>query len=109
MRSLPGFLAALLLAHSTGAQRLERSTNAMGATFSVVLYGSDQVSMNQAIDAAFDEAHRLDEMLPNYKPSSEWSRINREAATHPVAVSPELFQLLSDCLEYSRASEEGPP
>ena len=105
MRLLFGFLAALLLAHSAGAQRLERSTNAMGATFSIVLYGSDQVSMNQAIDAAFDEAHRLDELLSNYKPSSEWSRINREAATHPVAVSPELFQLLSDCLEYSRASE----
>ena len=96
---------ALLLTSSAGAQRLERSTDAMGATFTVVLYGSDQMSMNQAIDAAFDEAHRLDELLSNYKPSSEWSRINREAATHPVAVSPELFQLLSDCLEYGRASE----
>ena len=105
MRFLFGFLAALLLAPSGGAQRLERSTNAMGATFSVVLYGSDQELMNQAIDAAFGEAHRLDDLLSNYKPSSEWSRINREAATHPVAVSPELFQLLSDCVEYSRASE----
>ncbi len=105
MRFLIGLFAALLLVHSAEAQRVERSTNAMGATFSIVLYGSDQVSMNQAIDAAFDEAHRVDELLSNYKPSSEWSRINREAATHPVAVSPELFQLLSDCLEYSRASE----
>lgn len=101
---LPMF-AALLLVHSAGAQRLERTTDAMGATFSIVLYGDDQASMNHAIDAAFDEAHRLDELLSNYKPASEWSRINREAAAHPVAVSPELFQLLSDCLDYSRASE----
>ena len=97
--------AAFLLISSAGAQRLERSTDAMGATFSVVLYGSDQASMNQAIEAAFDEAHRLDELLSNYKPGSEWSRVNRDAATHPVPVSPELFQLLSDCLGYSRASE----
>lgn len=77
----------------------------MGATFSVVLYGSDQASMNDAIDAAFEEAHRLDALLSNYRPASEWSRINREAAAGPVPISPELFSLLSDCMEYSRASE----
>ena len=77
----------------------------MGATFSVVLYGSDQQSMNQAIDATFDEAHRLDVLLSNYRPESEWSRINRDAASRPLTVSPELFRLLSRCMEYSRASE----
>ena len=97
--------SALLLVQAAGAQRLEKSTDAMGATFSVVLYGSDQESMNQAIDAAFEEAHRLDELFSNYKPASEWSRINRDAAVSPVVVSPESFQLLSDCIEYSRASE----
>lgn len=98
-------LAVLLLTISAEAQRLERSTDAMGATFSVVLYGSDEASMNQAVDAAFAEAHRMDELLSNYKPASEWSRVNREAAAHPVVVSSELFQLLSDSLDYSRASE----
>jgi thiamine biosynthesis lipoprotein len=44
-------------------------------------------------------------LLSNYTPDSEWSRINRDAAAHPVRVSPELFTLLSDCIEYSRASE----
>jgi FAD:protein FMN transferase len=105
MRLLLNLLAALLLLTSAEAQRVERSTDAMGATFSVVLYGSDQASMNQAIDAAFDEVHRLDDLLSNYKPQSQWSHINREAAAHPVAVSPELFRLLSDCIDYSRASE----
>jgi thiamine biosynthesis lipoprotein len=47
----------------------------------------------------------LDALLSKYQPASEWSRINREAASHPVAVSPELFRLLSDCIEYSRKSE----
>jgi FAD:protein FMN transferase len=97
--------ATVLLVRAAGPLQLERSTDAMGATFSIVLYGSDRVSMNQAIDAAFEEAHRLDELLSNYLPASEWSRINREAATRPVAVSPELFRLLSDCIEYSRTSE----
>jgi len=105
MRLFLALFAPLLLVHPAGAQQLERSTDAMGATFSVVLYGSDQDLMNRAIDAAFDEVHRLDELLSNYKPASEWSRINREAAVGPVVVSSESFQLLSDCIEYSRASE----
>jgi len=101
---LPLFAAVLSL-QATGPLRVERSTDAMGATFSVVLYGSDPASMNQAIDAAFEEVHRLDALLSNYRPESEWSRINREAAEHPVTVSPELFRLLSDCIEYSHASD----
>ena len=83
-------------------EKLEKSTDAMGATFSIVLYGSDRASMNQAIDAAFEEVHRLDVLLSNYLPASEWSRINREAAKRPVVVSPELFGILSRCIEYSR-------
>jgi len=62
MRLSLALFAALLLVTPAGAQRVERNTDAMGATFSVILYGSDQASMNQAIDAAFDEAHRLDEL-----------------------------------------------
>ena len=83
--------AAVLLTPAAGPlqlEKLERSTDAMGATFSVVLYGSDQTSMNEAIDAAFEEAHRLDALLSNYRPASEWSRINREAAAYPVAAPP---------------------
>ena len=101
-------LAAILLALPAGSQqseKLEKSTDAMGATFSIVLYGSDRTSMNQAMDAAFEEVHRLDAMLSNYLPASEWSGINREAAESPVVVSPELFGILSECIEYSRTSQ----
>ena len=105
MRVALALFAAVLLVQTTAAQRLERTTDAMGTTFSVVLYGSDQASMNQAIDAAFDEAHRLDALLSNYKPESEWSRINREAGLRPMPVSAELFRLLSKCNDYSRTSE----
>lgn len=97
--------AGVLLVPAAGPLQVERTTYAMGTTFSIVLYGSDAESMKRAIDAAFDEAHRLDALLSNYLPESEWSRINREAAADPVPVSPESFRLLSDCMDYSRASE----
>jgi thiamine biosynthesis lipoprotein len=85
--------------------RLESSVDAMGSTYTLAIYGFDRVELEAAAEAAFDEARRLDDMLSNYKPASEWSKVNREAAQRPVAVSRELFDLLSACVEYSRRSE----
>jgi FAD:protein FMN transferase len=85
--------------------RLEQSADAMGSTYSIAVYGYDRDRMQTAVQAAFDEARRLDDLLSNYRPSSEWSEVNRNAAERPVRVSQELFQLLSTCVEYSRSSE----
>src|SRR3954470_7522354 len=85
--------------------RLEKSADAMGSTYSIALYGYDRVRMEAAADAAFDEVRRLDELLSNYRSESEWSEVNRHAAERPVRVSPELFRLLSACVQYSRQSD----
>ena len=99
---LSGILAA---ADQPELLRLEESGDAMGATYSIVLYGYDRVKMEAAVDAAFEEVRRLDEMLSNYRADSEWSEVNRHAAEKPVKLSPELFQLLSACVAYSRESD----
>jgi FAD:protein FMN transferase len=103
---LAGFIAsAAAQAPKPAALRLERSLNAMGTTYTLALYGSDRYGLDTVIDAAFDEVNRLDGMLSNYRADSEWSRVNREAGRQSVPVSPELFDLLSRCVEYSRQSE----
>ena len=98
-------LSGTLAAAQPELLRLEESGDAMGATYSIVLYGYDRVKMEAAVNAAFDEVRRLDEMLSNYRADTEWSEVNRHAAERPVQVSPELFQLLSACVAYSRESE----
>jgi thiamine biosynthesis lipoprotein len=85
--------------------RLEKSGEAMGSTYTVDLYGTDRISMEAAADSAFDEVRRLDNLLSNYKPDSELSQVNQHAAQGPMKISPELFDLLAKCQEYSRESE----
>jgi thiamine biosynthesis lipoprotein len=85
--------------------RLEESLDAMGSTYSIALYGYDEERMEAAIEAAFDEVRRLDGMLSNYRSGSELTEVNRNAAERPVKVTPELFELLANCREYSRKSE----
>lgn len=101
-----GLAAASPFATPAGElSRVERAEEAMGSMFGLVLYGPDRAALEAAADAAFEEVHRLDRMLSNYKPGSEWSGVNRDAASRPVVVSSELFELLAQCLEYSRRSE----
>jgi hypothetical protein len=49
-----------------------------------------------------NEMMRLDEAMSTYKPSSEVSKVNADAAKHPVKISKELFDLLSKAVEFSR-------
>ncbi len=85
--------------------RVEKSMDAMGSAFSIVLYSDDSAKMERAIDAAFSEVDRVEALLSNFQPESEWSLVNRQAVNQPVRVSAELFALLCRCLEYSRRSD----
>ncbi|MBL8236210.1 MAG: FAD:protein FMN transferase [Bryobacterales bacterium] len=85
--------------------RYESSVDAMGSTFSIAAWGSDRENLAAAVESALEEARRLDRMLSNYRPNSEWSAVNRDAANQNVAVSQELFDLLAACVRYSEQSE----
>lgn len=92
----------------TAAQKpvqLEHSVYAMGTEFGMVLYGANATKLESAAEQASEEAKRLDQMLSNYIPDSEISKVNREAYEHSVQVSPELFDLLQACMRYSRESD----
>ncbi len=76
--------------YATGAGpaslRFEESLDAMGTTYSIVVYGEDRFKLEVAVEAAFEEVRRLDSLLSNYRPESEWSQINRFASARPVKV-----------------------
>ena len=78
---------------------------AMGTTWTVVLYAQDASAGQAAVEAAWDEVDRLDDLLSNYKPESELSRINREAAAGPVTTDPETFAFLQAALNHSAISD----
>ena len=85
--------------------RMERSADAMGTTFTIEIYGTNRGLVQAATEAAFEEAHRLDQMLSNYIPTSELSLVNQRGADGPVKVSREFFDLLRSCIDYSKRSE----
>ena len=89
---------------SPEAVRYEASHEAMGTIYTVVAYGVDKTSLSEAVGQVFEEIDQLDDQMSNYKPESELSAINREAAQRDVTVSPELFTLIQYSLHASEAS-----
>ena len=63
----------------------------MGTLVRIKLYARDEVQARRAFRVAFDRIHQLDEILSDYNPDSELSRLR---AGRPVLVSEDLFRVL---------------
>jgi thiamine biosynthesis lipoprotein len=81
-----------------------REAAIMGTRIAVEVWHEDPAQAEAAIDAIIAEMHRVDELMSSYKPDSQLSRINRDAAAMPVKVDRELVDLIARALEFSELS-----
>jgi FAD:protein FMN transferase len=82
----------------------EASRISMACEYAVEVYGRDADQLPRIVDDAFDEVDRIDRLMSHYKADSPLSRVNRDAAQHPVAVEPELFDFIVEAMRYHRDS-----
>jgi thiamine biosynthesis lipoprotein len=94
----------LPLAAQPPLQHFHQTHPAMGTIFTIDLNVPDQATAEQDMDLAFEEIDRLEALLSNYRPSSELSRISREAGSAPVVTDPETFRFLERSFYWSRVS-----
>lgn len=94
----------LFTALPAGADWHSRAEAIMGTEVRVELWHEDDAAARAAIDAVMDEMRRIDALMSPFKPDSELSRINREAAQKPIVISQEMFDLIARSLEFSKLS-----
>lgn len=86
---------ALATCHMEELERFEAAELHMGTKFILVLYAPDEKLANQGFQAAFARIKALDEVLSDYDPASELSRLSQRAPTpHAVGVSEDLWAVL---------------
>ena len=78
---------------------------AMGTEFTLYLYSGDASAAASASEEVFEEIDRVEQLLSNYRDSSELSRINQNAGTAPVTTDPEMLNFLAQSERWSRASD----
>src|SRR4051794_9771684 len=105
---LLGFLLAAPAICAAAEPRLQRFTYDephMGTRFKIILYARDAVTADQAAKAAFQRIAALEDIMSDYRPTSELMRLCQQAGGAPVHVSEELFYVLSLAQEVARRSE----
>jgi len=100
-------LATLVLASPFArAEWVERVEDGiMGTRIAVELWADNRATGEAAIDAVMNEMRRVDAAMSTYKPTSEISFVNQRAATQPIKIGNELFELLTTALKYSRDTD----
>jgi len=86
------------------AEWYSREEAIMGTAVRVELWHDDATAARAAMNAVMDEMNRIDRTMSPFKPDSELSRINREAAQIPVPISKEMFDLVTKSIEFSKLS-----
>ena len=105
LASLSLAMLATTLGSAQTSSFVHQKRYAMGTVFEIVIYDDDLPLADAAARAALDEAVRLDDVMSNYKPESELSRLNRAAHFRPVRISHELYEVIDQSLSYSRNSD----
>jgi thiamine biosynthesis lipoprotein len=98
-------LAGLLVTSLARAEWFRFSDSAMTTPVALELWADSEQQGERLWLSVFAEFTEVDEVMSRYREDSELSRVNREAADHPVPVSQPLFEVLSKAHEISAMSE----
>jgi thiamine biosynthesis lipoprotein len=77
----------------------------MGTVFEIAAYDQSSEHASKAIEKAFQEIVRIDDLLSNYKPDSALSNLNRSAHFHAEKVPPDLYRVIDQSIHFSRLSD----
>jgi len=102
-----GYGASVLSGAAAPLTKFTRVHPAMGTEFTLYLYCASAQDADTTAEAVFAEIDRIEQLLSNYRDSSELSRINRNAATEPVTTDPEMLSFLEQSAHWSSVSHGG--
>ncbi len=96
-------LAFLTISLNTNAQVLrKRATLLMGGRFDITIVAKDSLSAEQNIDIVIAEITRIENLISDWKPTSQVSEVNQNAGIRPVKVDNEVFELTKRALHLSQ-------
>lgn len=88
----------------SGPKTVQKTDSIMGTEVTITVVAGTRKDGEAAIDAGMAELRRLDAMMSLYKDSSEITKVNLAAGKGPVAVSPEMIEVVEHAAKISTLS-----
>lgn len=98
-------LGGCILAEPAPLARYQFEEPHMGTEVRLVFYASSSEQADAGRRAAFAVMKRIDDLMSDYKPDSELSRLSAAAGQGPQPVSQELYDVLESSLHTAEISE----
>ncbi|HQK39126.1 MAG TPA: FAD:protein FMN transferase, partial [Flavobacterium alvei] len=102
------FLFLILCGFSSHSQVLrKRTTLLMGGRFDISIVAKDSLLSEQNIDIVIAEISRIENLISDWKPTSQVSEVNQNAGIRPVKVDREVFELTQRAIRFSEITNGG--
>lgn len=95
------FLILLIFCNANAQIAVKRDTVLMGSRFDITILAADSTSAEKNINQVIDEITRIENLISEWKPSSQVSEVNRNAGIKAIKVDKELFDLTKRALAFS--------
>jgi FAD:protein FMN transferase len=106
MATLVSFVLLASLVHSSENPALVyKKKYVMGTIFEIAAYDQSPEHVSDAIEKAFQEIVRLDDLLSNFKPDSALSNLNRSAHFHAEEVPSDLYRAIDQAVQFSKLAD----
>ena len=97
------FLLIIGLSISGYSQILRKKTTLlMGGRFDITVIAKDSLTAVQSIDTIITEITRIENLISDWKPTSQVSEVNQNAGISPIKVDREVFELTQRAIKLSK-------
>lgn len=102
MRILTVLLFVLINSIAFGQQVFRKKKSLLGSPFEITVVATDSIQANSYIDLAVLEVKRIENLISDWIPTTQISRVNQNAGIAPVKVDLEVYELVERATKISK-------
>lgn len=98
-------LFLLAFAYANAQVQRQRPVTLMGSRFDITIVAANSTLAEKHIDEVINEMSRIEDLISDWKASSQVSEVNRNAGIKPIKVDREVFELTRRSLYFSQLTD----
>jgi thiamine biosynthesis lipoprotein len=102
MKIVSFFLFVLITSSSFAQQIFKKKQSLLGSSFEITVVAIDSIQGNQFADLAIAEVKRIENLISDWIPTTQISKVNQNAGIAPVKVDQEVFDLVERATKMSK-------
>jgi thiamine biosynthesis lipoprotein len=88
-----------------GQQVFKMKKNLLGSPFEITVVATDSIQANVYTELAISEVKRIENLISDWIPTTQISKVNQNAGISPVKVDLEVFELVNRAINISKLTD----